>query len=1075
MHTETPFERFFITGGTLPVDAGSYVERQADRDLYDSLFRGQYCYVLNSRQMGKSSLMVRTALRLKAQGVRVVVLDLTAIGQNLTAEQWYSGLLDSLGEQLDLEVELEQHWLDSPNLGPLQRFMSVLDEVVLGRIVETDTNLVVFIDEIDYVRSLSFPADEFFAAIRECYNRRTTAPRFDRLIFCLIGVATPADLIRDTRTTPFNIGRRIELRDFTDLEAEALSTGLREQSPLLKRVSYWTGGHPYLSQRLCRAIAQDKSATSPSDVDRICRDLFLNEQAMERDDNLLFVRDRMLRGGAPLIRVLEVYRRIWQGRRIPANETNPIVSVLKMAGIVKEDGGILRIRNPIYRCAFNERWIRENTPIEEARRQLIANRRAALRIGSIAVPIVALIIWLFLSERVQRRKADERLYAAEMTLAQHAQNQGNALRALELLESSRPGLGGPDFRGFEWRYLWSLFHQHLMELRGPRGAVGAIAFSPSGRNLAVSGENGQVALWSTTSWKNWRTLGRPGRTEERDLWHGYLFPVQSLAYSDDGMRLARMSHSDTTVWELKDEEQHSTHELCGTGGAHEFDCKVALAGGRFIGLHRGTNAVRVEDAGTRALLFSAKSGHHSYHYPLAISRDGKYLAAHGSSNADPLKDIVSVWSIPLRRIVLKVESNAEASAAAFSPDGLQLAVGTWDGSLMVWDVRTGRKRQAPNVHIGFVRTVAFSPSGNLIVTGGQDGTARVWDLGSLAQTANLTGHRATVTAIAFSSDGRQLASASEDGTVRIWNPERLPGVGGSQIIHAHGTQITSGAFSPDSQFIATGALNGSIKAWRLKDIQQTAEVRKSHPKSTWRLSFAPDSVHFASWNVGGAQIWSLKSRKQVIERKADVFIGYQPDGDCLVGVRPRNKPESSFTLIDLLSGKEHGNLPAENWFADSISWTGNWIIFPHGEGHHTIFDINEHKVKGRIATKEGGTSRSAFSPDGRYLALGGHTGSIALWNLSPLRQIGELRGHGGAVGSLSFSPDGRTLASASEDGTVKLWSMIILREVFSTSAHTGPVRFVAFSHDNKVLASGGTDGKLLLWRASSWAEIESRE
>lgn len=80
---------FFITGGTLRADAPSYIARQADEDLYDALSKGEYCYVLTSRQMGKSSLMVRTAMRLAQDGVSVGVVDLTAIGQNVTVEQWY--------------------------------------------------------------------------------------------------------------------------------------------------------------------------------------------------------------------------------------------------------------------------------------------------------------------------------------------------------------------------------------------------------------------------------------------------------------------------------------------------------------------------------------------------------------------------------------------------------------------------------------------------------------------------------------------------------------------------------------------------------------------------------------------------------------------------------------------------------------------------------------------------------------------------------------------------------------------------------------------------------------------------
>lgn len=207
--------QFYVTSGTMPQDAPSYVARQADTDLFESLLRGEYCYVLTSRQMGKSSLIVRTAARLRQHGVQVVILDLTAMGDNLTPEQWYEGLLGVIGFRLGLEEELDRYWREHEGLGPLRRWMQALREVVLGAGVQAfrragvqeDTpvspehlnartpehlpRFVIAIDEIDAVRSLPFSTDEFFAAIRECFNRRAEDPAFQRLTFCLLGVATP--------------------------------------------------------------------------------------------------------------------------------------------------------------------------------------------------------------------------------------------------------------------------------------------------------------------------------------------------------------------------------------------------------------------------------------------------------------------------------------------------------------------------------------------------------------------------------------------------------------------------------------------------------------------------------------------------------------------------------------------------------------------------------------------------------------------------------------------------------------------------------------------------------------------
>src|SRR5262249_29785704 len=155
-----------------------------------SLNTGEICYALTPRQMGKSSLMVQTAARLRERGASVALLDLTALGQNLTPDQWYYGFVGRIGQQLDLEDELEAYWAEHMHLGPFQRFAGALRDVVLRL---RSSRVVIFIDEIDAVRSLPFTTDELFAGIREFYNRRTDDPEINRLTFCLLGVATPSD------------------------------------------------------------------------------------------------------------------------------------------------------------------------------------------------------------------------------------------------------------------------------------------------------------------------------------------------------------------------------------------------------------------------------------------------------------------------------------------------------------------------------------------------------------------------------------------------------------------------------------------------------------------------------------------------------------------------------------------------------------------------------------------------------------------------------------------------------------------------------------------------------------------
>ena len=446
---------FYVTGGTLRPDAPSYVERKADRDLCEGLLRGEFCYVLTSRQMGKSSLMVRTVRRLRQEGVAVAVLDLTAIGQNLSLEQWYDGLLSRLGQQLDLEDEILDFVSAHTGLGPLQRWMMTLEEVVLRRI---SGQVVIFVDEIDIVRSLPFSTDEFFAGIRECHNRRSRESAFGRLAFGLLGVATPTDLIRDTRMTPFNIGRRIELNDFSALEAAPLARGLGadEQSAqaLLKRILYWTGGHPYLTQRLCRAVADTvyqpttgevppliatpPVLPTPRTVDQLADKLFLTRQARDRDDNLIFVRERLLRSEADVAGLLLLYRRIHGGQLVPDDETNALVSILRLSGITRGINGFLQVRNRIYWQVFDLNWIQTNMPAAEVRRQRRAGRRGML-IG-FGIALVALLAYLFIHPAWTRHVAALR---ATQTLDE-VQRTYQELRAYEdTFESTLDiGLGG---------------------------------------------------------------------------------------------------------------------------------------------------------------------------------------------------------------------------------------------------------------------------------------------------------------------------------------------------------------------------------------------------------------------------------------------------------------------------------------------------------------------------------------------------------------------------------------------------------------------------------------------------------
>ena len=357
----------YQVGGSLPMNAPTYVVRAADRYLYKALKQGNFCYILNPRQMGKSSLMVRMINYLQHEGFSCGAIDLTRIGsENITPEQWYKGLAVELWRSFSLlkKVNFKTWWQEQEGLSGIQKLSQFIEEILLVEVSQQDKidlpNIVIFIDEIDSLLGLKFPVDDFFALIRSCYNQRSINLEYQRLTFTFLGVATPNELISNRQRTPFNIGKAIQLNGFQQHEAQPLLSGLTDKTDnpqaVLKEVLAWTNGQPFLTQKICQLISNDLSVVPVNGeaewITNLVRTRIIeNWESQDEPEHLRTIRDRLF-NSPNYTQLRELYQQIrHQGRMIAVDSAEE--KELLLSGLIIKQKGILKVHNFIYREIFN--------------------------------------------------------------------------------------------------------------------------------------------------------------------------------------------------------------------------------------------------------------------------------------------------------------------------------------------------------------------------------------------------------------------------------------------------------------------------------------------------------------------------------------------------------------------------------------------------------------------------------------------------------------------------------------------------------------------------------------------------
>ncbi|MFJ9855510.1 AAA family ATPase [Streptomyces sp. NPDC101150] len=585
-------------------------------------------------------------------------------------------------------------------------------------------------------------------------------------------------------------------------------------------------------------------------------------------------------------------------------------------------------------------------------------------------------------------------------------------------------------------------------LRGfDRGASGA-AWSPDGRRLAVSSDDGTVRVWC------------PDRDDEPVVLAGDGAWMLGVAWSPDGRRLAAGSRDTTVrVWSTGPWAELSVlHHAPATGDREEGVGGVAWSpDGRHLASVGSDCTVRIWDtrnAGDAGTYTEAAvlRGHERMVWSVTWSPDGKGVASGGEDGT------VRVWDVDTAAVVRVLtghQNNIES--VRWSPDGRRLASASGDRTVRIWDTgswEAERTLQGPDV----INCLAWSPDSTRLAGGDAERTALVWSFDGGADELRLTGHADTVYGIAWSADGTRLATASRDRTAAVWDVTK-----GTNVYGGHDDTVLHVAWSPDGTRLASASRDGTVR------IRDTATGRTTGGRRGGEVSdvaWSPDGTRLVTaLREGAAVVWradggddgmTLTGHTEEISN-----VAWSLDGTRIATA----SRDGTARVWDAATGATCHVLRGHQDWIGGVAWSpdNRWLATSSTDRTAIVWDTVDGTAVTTLRGHQDYVWKVHWSPDGRRLVTGSRDRTIRLWDPFEGTELAVMAGHEDRVQGVAWSPDGTRIASASRDRTVRLWDPDTATPVSVLGIHADWVNGLSWHPDGSRLATASRDRTVGVW------------